>query len=79
MLHSAQLHETKTARYTYVVEDGQYGFGSLVQRSSGRFQNFILDEDTHRTEIGKDSALSSIQTPIRRMRKHTIDMSLPAG
>ena len=63
MLHSAQLHETKTAKHTYVVEDGQYYFGSLVQCSSGRFQNFILDEDTHRTEIGKDSVLSPIQTP----------------
>ena len=63
VLHSAQLHETKTAKHTYVVEDGQYYFGSLVQRSSGRFQNFILDEDTHRTEIGKDSVLSPIQTP----------------
>ena len=61
--HSAQLHETKTAKHTYVVEDGQYYFGSLVQRSTGYFQNFILDEAADRTVSGKDSVLSATQTP----------------
>lgn len=63
--HSAAIHEVKTAKHTYVVENGQYYFGSLVQRSSGYFQNSILDTDSnpHRYIDGADATLTAVQTP----------------
>ncbi|WP_457943362.1 hypothetical protein [Caproiciproducens sp. LBM24188] len=61
--HYAQLFETKTTKHTYVVEDGQYYFGSLTEKASGKFENFIsIPGVSGGNKRGSDSKISNIQT-----------------
>lgn len=61
--HYAQLFESKTTKHTYVVEDGQYLFGSLTEKASGKFENFIsIPGVSGGNKRGSDSKISNIQT-----------------
>lgn len=40
--HAARLYEDKYCKHTYVVEDGQYYFGALTEKSHGRFQDYFV-------------------------------------
>lgn len=60
--NNAELYEIKTAKHTYVVENGEYYFGSLTQASTGHFENMLKIPGVGSVR-GKDSEVYTQYTP----------------
>jgi hypothetical protein len=61
--HESRLYEYKVKKFTYLVESGQYYFGSRVEMSISHFDNLTVFPGLHPIEYGENTKLESIITP----------------
>lgn len=61
--HEARLHEHKVKKFTYVVENGQYYFGSHVEMSVSYFENTVVIPGLCPTQTGEPANMDPAITP----------------